>query len=167
MNEAAARKCSYMSSWRGMFMLVLVLLTDQLSKYWILNIIHLPEKGSIPVIPFFNFTMVWNHAITFGMLGQFGSWAPVIFSIASLCIAFVLFVWMVRSRKIWVVLSLGAIIGGAFGNVIDRLRFGAVVDFIHFHIAGWSWYVFNVADSAIVCGVAVLFMDAFFGWGES
>ncbi|MUG78065.1 signal peptidase II [Commensalibacter melissae] len=150
----------------GLGMLFLIFLLDQISKYCILNIVNLPQKGSIPVIPFFNFTMVWNRAITFGMLGQFGSWGSVIFSVSAFVIAASLFIWMIRARKIWVIMSLGAIVGGALGNILDRLRFGAVVDFIHFHVAGWSWYVFNVADSAIVCGVIILLMDAFFGWEE-
>ncbi|MBH9969334.1 MULTISPECIES: signal peptidase II [Commensalibacter] len=150
----------------GLGMLFLIFLLDQISKYCILNIVNLPQKGSVPVIPFFNFTMVWNRAITFGMLGQFGSWGSVIFSVSAFVIAASLFIWMIRARKIWVIMSLGAIVGGALGNILDRLRFGAVVDFIHFHVAGWSWYVFNVADSAIVCGVIILLMDAFFGWEE-
>lgn len=150
----------------GLGMLFLIFLLDQISKYCILNIVNLPQKGSIPVIPFFNFTMVWNRAITFGMLGQFGSWGSVIFSVSAFVIAASLFIWMIRARKIRVIMSLGAIVGGALGNILDRLRFGAVVDFIHFHVAGWSWYVFNVADSAIVCGVIILLMDAFFGWEE-
>ncbi|AYN87124.1 signal peptidase II [Commensalibacter melissae] len=150
----------------GLGMLFLIFLLDQISKYCILNIVNLPQKGSVPVIPFFNFTMVWNRAITFGMLSQFGSWGSVIFSVSAFVIAASLFIWMIRARKIWVIMSLGAIVGGALGNILDRLRFGAVVDFIHFHVAGWSWYVFNVADSAIVCGVIILLMDAFFGWEE-
>lgn len=150
----------------GLGMLFLIFLLDQISKYCILNIVNLPQKGSVPVIPFFNFTMVWNRAITFGMLGQFGSWGSVIFSVSAFVIAASLFIWMIRARKIWVIMSLGAIVGGALGNILDRLRFGAVVDFIHFHVAGWSWYVFNVADGAIVCGVIILLMDAFFGWEE-
>ena len=150
----------------GLGMLFLIFLLDQISKYCILNIVNLPQKGSVPVIPFFNFTMVWNRAITFGMLGQFGSWGSVIFSVSAFVIAASLFIWMIRARKIRVIMSLGAIVGGALGNILDRLRFGAVVDFIHFHVAGWSWYVFNVADSAIVCGVIILLMDAFFGWEE-
>lgn len=150
----------------GIGMLCIVLLIDQISKYYVLNIIDLPQKGSIAVIPFFNFTMVWNKAITFGMLGQLGTWGPVVFSILALIIAASLFIWMIKARKIWITMSLGAIVGGALGNIIDRLRFGAVVDFIHFHIASWSWYVFNIADSAIVCGVTILLMDAFFGWGD-
>lgn len=150
----------------GVSILGLVLLLDQFSKYYVLNILHLPQKGSIAVIPFFNFTMVWNKAITFGMLGQLGSWGAIVFSVLAAVIAIGLFIWMIKAHKLWVMMSLGAIVGGALGNIIDRLRFGAVIDFIHFHVAGWSWYVFNVADSAIVCGVILLLMDAFFGWGE-
>ena len=68
-------------------------------------------------------------------------------------------VWLRRAETGLVAVSLGAIAGGAIGNVLDRLRYGAVVDFIHFHVGGWSWYVFNVADAAIVCGVAALVLD--------
>lgn len=150
----------------GVIMMICVFCIDQLSKYWILNIVHLPGKGSIEVLPFFNLTMVWNKAITFGMLGQLGVLGPIIFTIMASLIALGLFIWMLRSYKWWVTLSLGAIVGGAIGNIVDRVRFGAVVDFIHLHVAGWSWYVFNIADSAIVCGVAILLADAFFQWGK-
>lgn len=168
MNKSSVvMQVNHLKKWYwGLGMLFLIFLLDQISKYCILNIVNLPQKGSIPVIPFFNFTMVWNRAITFGMLGQFGSWGSAIFSVSAFVIAASLFIWMIRARKIWVIMSLGAIVGGALGNILDRLRFGAVVDFIHFHVAGWSWYVFNVADSAIVCGVIILLMDAFFGWEE-
>lgn len=168
MNKSSVvMQVNHLKKWYwGLGMLFLIFLLDQISKYCILNIVNLPQKGSIPVIPFFNFTMVWNRAITFGMLGQFGSWGSVIFSVSAFVIAASLFIWMICARKIWVIMSLGAIVGGALGNILDRLRFGAVVDFIHFHVAGWSWYVFNVADSAIVCGVIILLMDAFFGWEE-
>lgn len=168
MNKSSVvMQVNHLKKWYwGLGMLFLIFLLDQISKYCILNIVNLPQKGSVPVIPFFNFTMVWNRAITFGMLGQFGSWGSVIFSVSAFVIAASLFIWMIRARKIWVIMSLGAIVGGALGNILDRLRFGAVVDFIHFHVAGWSWYVFNVADSAIVCGVIILLIDAFFGWEE-
>jgi lipoprotein signal peptidase len=69
-------------------------------------------------------------------------------------------VWLWRAERLSVALALGAVAGGAVGNIIDRLRFGAVVDFIHAHAYGWSWYVFNVADAAIVCGVGVLLLDS-------
>ncbi|EUK18330.1 lipoprotein signal peptidase [Commensalibacter papalotli (ex Servin-Garciduenas et al. 2014)] len=147
--------------------LFVVLVCDQLSKYWILNIFDLPEKRSVEILPCLNFTMVWNKAITFGMLGDvLGQYAPIIFAVLAFSIAVGLFVWMIRASKLCVILSLGAIIGGAVGNIIDRVRFGAVVDFIHLHVNGWSWYVFNIADSAIVCGVGMLLIDAFFRQGS-
>ncbi|CAK7193385.1 Lipoprotein signal peptidase [Commensalibacter sp. Nvir] len=146
----------------GLMISLIVLFLDQLSKYWIINIIQLPEKGTIAIMPTLNFTMVWNKAITFGLFSQLGNVAPILFTLLALCIVFFLFLWLVRTKKWWITLALGAIIGGAIGNVMDRIRLGAVIDFIHFHIGQWSWYVFNVADSAIVCGVAILLFDALF-----
>lgn len=78
-----------------------------------------------------------------------------------MAVVVVLGMWLRRAESLPVALSLGAIAGGAVGNVIDRLRFGWVVDFLHAHAFGWSWYVFNVADAAIVCGVGVLVLDGF------
>lgn len=146
----------------GGLVALLVLLTDQLSKYWILYVFHLPEKISVPVFSWFNLTMVWNHAITFGMLGGLGRFAPIVFSIVALgAVAFLIFIVMTATR-LNVALAAGAVAGGALGNVIDRVRLGAVVDFIHLHIHGWSWYVFNVADMAIDCGVALWIFDRIF-----
>ncbi|MBV1831932.1 signal peptidase II [Komagataeibacter sp. AV436] len=135
------------------------LVADQASKYWILNIYDLPARESVPVLPGLNLTMVWNHAITFGMLGGAGSAGRIIFSVAALLIVAGLGVWMARTRRRWVAVALGLVMGGAIGNVIDRLRFGAVVDFIHAHAYGWSWPVFNIADALIDCGVAILIID--------
>lgn len=78
---------------------------------------------------------------------------------AALLIVAGLGVWMARTRRQWVAVALGMVMGGAIGNVIDRLRFGAVVDFIHAHAYGWSWPVFNIADALIDCGVAILIID--------
>lgn len=143
----------------GLLGACVVFLADQLSKYWILYDFRLPEKGSVEIGPGLNFTMVWNHAITFGMFGGAGSAGRVIFSVASLAIVAGLVMWMTRTRRPPIALALGAIAGGAVGNVLDRVRYGAVVDFIHAHAYGWSWYVFNVADAAIVCSVAFLIGD--------
>lgn len=146
--------------WRGVgfVTLLIVLLLDQLSKQWILYGFHLPEKGSVPIFPWLNFTMVWNHAVTFGMFGGHSAWVFVTISVLAVL---ALLVALLRSRRRLVSLASGAIIGGAIGNVIDRLQYGAVVDFLHFHVAGWSWYVFNVADAAIVCGVGLWLLDSF------
>ena len=144
----------------GFVLLLLVLVLDQASKDWILYAYHLPDRGSVEILPFLNFTMVWNHAVTFGMFGGLGSRGPWIFCAVSL-IAVGLLVWtLTRTKRTLVAASCGAIAGGAIGNVIDRLRYGAVVDFLHAHAFGWSWYVFNVADSGIVCGVAVWLIDS-------
>ncbi|WP_018979739.1 signal peptidase II [Saccharibacter floricola] len=148
------------SSWRGVGLVValLVLLGDQASKLWILYGLNLPEKGSVPVLPWLNFTMVWNHAVTFGMFGGHSAWVFVAISVFAVL---ALLVVLARSRRKAVSVACGGIIGGAIGNVIDRVHYGAVVDFLHFHVAGWSWYVFNGADSAIVCGVGLWILDSF------
>ena len=144
----------------GLATLFGVLVADQLSKWWILTGFDLPARGSVAITPFLNFTMVWNHAVTFGMLGGLGKAGPVVFCTIAL-VAVAALVWQItRTRRTVLAIAMGAIAGGAVGNVIDRLRFGAVVDFIHAHAFGWSWYVFNVADSAIVCGVAVWLVDS-------
>lgn len=139
----------------GIVTFVIVLLADQVSKWWILDIFHLPARGSVVVMPGLNFTMVWNHAVTFGMLGGIGAHGPLVFCTVALLAVLALLWQMVRTTCFVVAIASAAIAGGAVGNVIDRMRFGAVVDFIHAHAFGWSWYVFNLADSAIVCGVII------------
>ncbi|GBQ32834.1 signal peptidase II [Gluconacetobacter azotocaptans] len=144
----------------GAALFVLVLLIDQGSKYWILYEFNLPERETVALLPFLNFTMVWNRAITFGMLGGLGAAGRIVFPVVALLIVLLLAVWIARTTRPWVAGALGAIMGGAVGNVIDRLHYGAVVDFIHAHAYGWSWPVFNLADAAIDCGVAVLLIDS-------
>jgi lipoprotein signal peptidase len=139
---------------------VLVLAADQASKWWVLNVIHLPDGGSVAVLPVLNLTLVKNHGVTFGLLNGAGSVGRWGLAAVALAIVVGLGVWLTRAERPPVAVALGAIIGGAVGNnLIDRLRFGFVVDFIHAHAWGWSWYVFNVADAAIVCGVAALVLD--------
>ena len=143
----------------GGFAAIGVLLFDQASKYWVLDVLHLPDLGSIAVVPLLNLTMVWNRGITFGLLTAESSWGGVALAGVALGVVAALGVWLWRAERGVVAVALGAVAGGAIGNVIDRARFGAVVDFIHLHAMGWSWYVFNVADAAIVCGVAALVID--------
>lgn len=137
----------------------LVLVLDQASKWWVLEVLRLPERGQVVLAPFLNLTMVWNRGVTFGLLRQEGVWGPVILSAVALAVVVGLGLWVRRAENRPVAAALGAVAGGAVGNVMDRLRFGAVVDFVHAHAWGWSWYVFNVADAAIVCGVVVLVLD--------
>ena len=143
----------------GLAYTVVVLLADQLSKWWVLNVLRLPVVGSVPVLPVLNFTMVWNQGVTFGLFHQDGAAGPWILAAVALAVVVALGFWLCQAKARLVAAALGAIAGGAVGNVIDRLRFGAVVDFLHAHAFGWSWYVFNVADAAIVCGVAALLLD--------
>jgi signal peptidase II len=137
-----------------------VLVADQLSKWWILNVVHLPEVGQIVVLPVLNLTMVWNRGVTFGLLNGFGEWSWLALAAVALAVVAALGVWLRRAESRLAAIALGSIAGGAISNVIDRLRFGAVVDFLHAHLGDWSWYVFNLADAAIVCGVAALVLDS-------
>jgi lipoprotein signal peptidase len=137
-----------------------VLAIDQLSKYGVLELLALPLRGSVEILPFLNLTMVWNQGVTFGLFSSNRDEAALALGAVALAVVVGLAIWLWRAEKRTVALALGAICGGAVGNVIDRLRFGAVVDFLHAHAFGYSWYVFNVADAAIVCGVAVLVLDS-------
>ncbi len=145
--------------WWGLLAALLVLLADQGSKWWVLEVLNLPERRQVPVLPVLSLTMVWNQGVTFGLLNGFGAWGVWLLAGVALAVVVVLGLWLRRAENGLVALALGAIAGGAIGNVVDRLRFGAVVDFLHAHAFGWSWYVFNVADAAIVCGVGVLVLD--------
>ncbi len=143
----------------GLLAALLVLVADQASKWWVLDVLRLPERGQVFVLPVLNLTMVWNQGVTFGLFHQNGVWGPWLLAGVALAVVAALAVWLRRAETVLVAASLGAIGGGAVGNVLDRLRFGAVVDFLHAHAFGWSWYVFNVADAAIVCGVGMLVLD--------
>ena len=138
---------------------MLVLIADQASKWWVLEVLDLPGRGQVAVAPFLNLTMVWNQGVTLGLLRMDNAWGPPLLAGVALAVVVLLAVWIVRAENRLTALALGAVAGGAVGNVIDRLRFGAVVDFLHAHAFGWSWYVFNVADAAIVCGVGALVLD--------
>ena len=144
----------------GVVAALLTLLADQASKWWILNGFDLPHRGTVEILPVLNFTMVWNRGITFGLLRGDGGWDAVILGAVALAVVVALGIWLWRAERTMVAIALGAVCGGAIGNVIDRARFGAVVDFLHAHAFGYSWYVFNVADAAIVCGVAALVLDS-------
>ncbi len=148
----------------GAALAIVVLALDQASKYWVLHGLDLPNRRVIAVLPpFFDLAMVWNQGVTFGLM-QAGSPAGVALLCAfALGITVILFIALSRAEHVLPAACYGAIGGGAIGNVIDRWRFGRVVDFIHLHWAGFDPfpYVFNVGDSAIVIGVGVLLLDSF------
>jgi signal peptidase II len=144
----------------GVVAALLVLCADQGSKYWVLNVLDLPDLRQVVLLPVLNLTMVWNQGVTFGLLNGLGNWSHFVLAAIALVVVGALCLWLRRAEHSLTALAIGAIAGGAVGNVIDRLRYGAVVDFIHAHIGEWSWYVFNVADAAIVCGVAALILES-------
>ncbi|PZU48980.1 MAG: signal peptidase II [Sphingomonas sp.] len=140
-----------------------VFLLDQLVKHWIVNIVQLEEKITIPVLPFFSLTWVENRGVSMGMLTadtEVGRWLLV--GLTAL-IATVVAVWIRRERLWPESVALGLILGGALGNIVDRVRFGYVVDFVHLHWGTWSFYVFNIADAAITIGVIILLFRALIG----
>ena len=144
----------------GIGMALAILVADQISKWWVLEVFDLPARVSVPVLPFLNLTMVWNRGITFGLLSSDSGWGAALLAAVALGVVVALTVWLWQAERMAVALALGAVAGGAVGNVIDRIAYGAVVDFLHAHAWGWSWYVFNVADAAIVCGVGLLLLDS-------
>jgi signal peptidase II len=143
----------------GVLIAINVLVIDQLSKWWILAVVMDPPR-QIVLTPFLNFVLVYNRGVSFGMFGAAPQWMPWVLTVFALAIAVGLGIWLRRAGDNWLAAGLGLVIGGAVGNVVDRLRFGAVVDFIDVHAAGWHWPAFNVADSAITAGVALLLFDA-------
>jgi signal peptidase II len=147
----------------GLIALAVVLAADQASKWWILEGLRLPDLGRVDLLPVLSFTFVQNQGVTFGLFKAGGEWGPLLLAAVAVAIVAALGLWLRRAESRLVAVSLGAIAGGAVGNITDRVRFGWVVDFIHLHVGGWSWYVFNIADAAIVCGVAALVLDGLRG----
>ena len=151
----------------GIIAAVLTLLADQASKLWLLNGFDLARKGVVKVTPFFDLVLAWNIGISFGWLQNDSHAAQIALMAVKVVAVFALAIWMARSQTRLATVALGLIIGGAIGNGIDRVAYGAVVDFALFHIeiAGntYDWYVFNLADVAIVAGVTALLYDSFLG----
>jgi len=137
-----------------------ILIADQLSKYWVLK--TLSDGHVARILPVLNFVLLWNHGITFGILNGDGGITWVILAAIAIAVVAGLTAWLWTSKYLTTTLAVGAIAGGAIGNITDRLRYGAVVDFIQAHLGAYSFYVFNVGDSAIVCGVAVLMAENLF-----
>lgn len=133
-----------------------VFFIDQLVKYWILAIVRLPEKGFIEMLPFFRLTFVGNIGVSMGMFRANSDMARWFLVAVTAAIAAAVAVWIAREKQRWDVVALGLVLGGALGNIVDRVRFGYVVDFLHFFWGTHSFWVFNVADAAITGGVLLL-----------
>lgn len=154
----------------GLAAAAVVLVVDQLVKQWILTgVFGLPapiEAGvwhpPIEVTGFFNLVMVWNYGVSFGLFAEHGDAARWILIAVALAISTGLAVWLWRTDRLGIALIAGLVIGGALGNIVDRLRFGAVADFLDVHAFGYHWPAFNVADAAISVGVVLLVIDSLF-----
>ena len=146
---------------------IVTLVLDQATKLWLLFVFDIARRGVMKVTPFFDLVLAWNVGISFGWFQSDSAWAQIGLMAVKAVAVVVLAIWMARSRTLLATIALGLIIGGAIGNSIDRFAYGAVVDFALFHlqIGGktYHWYVFNLADVAIVAGVAALLYDSFLG----
>ena len=150
----------------GVIAAVATLVLDQASKLWLLYVFDLGQDA-VKVTPFFDLVLAWNVGISFGWFQSENQLAQITLMAIKAVAVIVLGIWMARSSTWLATLALGLIIGGAVGNGIDRFLHGAVVDFALFHIEiggkTFNWYVFNLADVAIVAGVAGLLYDSFLG----
>jgi signal peptidase II len=151
----------------GIFAALAVLALDQASKLWLLFVFDIAHRGAVRVTPFFDLVLAWNVGISFGWFQSDSQLAQIALMIIKAVAVIVLAIWMARSRTLIATLALGLIIGGAIGNAIDRFAYGAVVDVALLHVQigekTFNWFVFNLADVAIVAGVAALLYDTFLG----
>jgi signal peptidase II len=143
----------------GLLFSLVLIVADQLSKILVMQYL-LPAGRGMVLTPFLNLVVVWNRGVSFGLFSHDWAGAPWVLSALAVAIVVLLCLWLTKAQRRLTALALGAIIGGAIGNVIDRARFGAVYDFIDLHYAGWHWPAFNLADSAITLGVVALLVDS-------
>lgn len=155
----------------GLPLAALVLVLDQLSKWWVVEKLFRPQGVTetpfftpmrVELTPWFDLVMAWNRGVSFGIFNQGGAWNRVLLSALAAVIAAGLLMWMRKAETRWMATALGLVVGGAVGNVVDRLRFGAVADFLDVHVGVWHWPAFNLADSAITVGATLLVLDSLF-----
>ena len=169
MTEAAHQRPARSYAWGALSLLGLAValataLADQGSKFWLLYEFDLPDRFRVAVTPFVDFVLTWNTGISYGLFpqrGPIGAWALLVFKVVAVVL---LWVWLARASSRLTAVALGLIIGGAVGNAIDRLHWPGVMDFVLFHFEtadfNFRWYVFNLADLAIVAGVAGLLYES-------
>jgi signal peptidase II len=160
----------------GLAVALVVVLADQATKWGILALFRPPgveqtpfaAAGRLTVLPILDFVLTWNRGVSFGLGNNAGAYNALLFTLLSLAIAAFLVVWMARTSHRLVLASLGLVVGGAIGNAIDRLHYGAVVDFIYVHIGSFDWWpAMNLADWAISVGAALLVFDSLYAKRDS
>jgi signal peptidase II len=149
---------------KGLGISALVILIDQWSKYYVFKMLDAinVDHPAIEVLPFFNLVRVYNYGVSFGMFNGL-EYGKLILSFVAIFITLVLCVLLFKVKKTYLAVAFGLIIGGAIGNIIDRLTVGAVADFFDFYVGEYHWPAFNIADSAVCIGVVVIILDEFFG----
>lgn len=167
-------------------LIAVLAIVDQISKWWIVEMHFRPRifeadgktmeffpwlltlgqsrmpGGRTEITPYFDLVMAWNTGVSFSMLSSDHDWMPLVLIIMAVALSLVFIVWLLTTNSRWTAFPLALIIAGALSNVWDRTRFGAVVDFLYFHIGKYDWPAFNIADSCIVVGVALLAYDSLF-----
>ncbi len=156
----------------GLPIAALAALLDQLSKWWVVEKLFRPEGVTatpfftaqrIVLVPFFNLVLGWNRGVSFSILNHGDtSRNPLLLSLLTAAIVVGMVVWLTRVDNRRLAVALGLVIGGAVGNLIDRIRVGAVADFLDFHVGLWHWPAFNLADSAITVGAVIIVLDSLF-----
>ena len=143
----------------GLLIAALVFIADQLSKWWMLDVVNITERAPIEVTSFFKLVMVWNRGVSFGMMNDLPH-SHLLFSGLAFLICCFLVIWLMKATHWLILVGVGLIIGGAMANMVDRLRFEAVADFFYFHIADFYWPAFNIADAAICIGAGCIIIES-------
>ena len=144
----------------GLTMAVLSFAFDQVHKWWMLGPFDIASKGRVTVTPFLDLVLGWNRGISFGLDPNLGRFPLIALAVV---VSATLWVWLARTGRPLTAAALGLVVGGALANALDRIIHHAVADFFLLHAYGYSWYIFNIADVAIVAGVALLLYE---GWAE-
>ena len=158
--QGASRPDPAPYSWLWLLVSAAVVWADMVTKEWATEVLTLYRPHEI--FSWLNMTLAHNYGAAFSFLSNAGGWQRWLFTVLASVVSFVLIIWVLRlPRREWLTgLALALVIGGALGNLADRVQLGYVVDFIDVHYAGWHWPAFNVADSAISCGVVLMIWDA-------
>jgi signal peptidase II len=142
----------------GMGLAGLIIVLDQISKWIVLNHLMVPPQ-TLSITSFFNIVLTWNRGVSFGLLSSSNPYGPWLLAAIASCFIAVIILWIWQAESKLMALAFGSVLGGAAGNLSDRLRFGTVTDFLDFHAFGYHWYTFNIADAAIVIGVALILLE--------
>lgn len=146
----------------GLSLGAVIAICDQVLKWWMLYVFEIEAKGQVAVAPFLDLVMVWNRGISFGLFQQGSQIGQILLAVLAVAAVIGLTWWLASMTSVIGAVGAGLVMGGAIGNGIDRLVYGAVADFFSFHVGDFYWYVFNIADAAIVVGVVGLMYESIF-----